>query len=87
MTAIEIAALNRFRDASDVLGQRTILRERFGNFPDDSEGAFHSGSRFQRTPMFQTFRGCEQSQAPFIIQLSKGARKYADKRMIEAMKA
>jgi fructose-bisphosphate aldolase, class II len=31
------------------------------------------------------FRGCDQSQAPFIIQLSKGARKYADKRMLEAM--
>src|SRR5208283_4426608 len=31
------------------------------------------------------FRGCIQSQAPFIIQLSKGARKYADKRMLEAI--
>src|SRR5436190_7192036 len=31
------------------------------------------------------FRGCQQSKAPFIIQLSKGARKYADKRMLEAM--
>ena len=31
------------------------------------------------------FGGCDQSQAPFIIQLSKGARKYADKRMLEAM--
>ncbi|HEY0794096.1 MAG TPA: class II fructose-bisphosphate aldolase [Chthoniobacterales bacterium] len=31
------------------------------------------------------FRGCVASQAPFIIQLSKGARKYADKRMLEAM--
>ena len=31
------------------------------------------------------FRGCIQSKAPFIIQLSKGARKYADKRMLEAM--
>ena len=31
------------------------------------------------------FRGNVQSQAPFIIQLSKGARKYADKRMLEAM--
>src|SRR4051812_17630040 len=31
------------------------------------------------------FRGCLQSQAPFIIQLSKGARKYADKRMLEAL--
>ena len=31
------------------------------------------------------FRGCVESQAPFIIQLSKGARKYADKRMLEAI--
>src|ERR1700737_1138764 len=31
------------------------------------------------------FRGCTESQAPFIIQISKGARSYADKRMLEAM--
>src|SRR6195256_5564425 len=31
------------------------------------------------------FRGNVQSKAPFIIQLSKGARGYADKRMLEAM--
>ncbi len=31
------------------------------------------------------FRGNVQSHAPFIIQLSKGARSYADKRMLEAM--
>ena len=31
------------------------------------------------------FRGNVQSKAPFIIQLSKGARKYADKRMLEAI--
>jgi fructose-bisphosphate aldolase, class II len=31
------------------------------------------------------FRGCMQSQAPFIIQISKGARKYTDKRMLEAI--
>src|SRR5665811_1722833 len=31
------------------------------------------------------FRGNVQSKAPFIVQLSKGARKYADKRMLEAM--
>jgi fructose-bisphosphate aldolase class II len=31
------------------------------------------------------FRGCAESKAPFIIQLSKGARKYADKRMLEAI--
>lgn len=31
------------------------------------------------------FRGCIESEAPFIIQLSKGARKYTDKRMLEAI--
>src|SRR6202166_657523 len=31
------------------------------------------------------FRGNVQSRAPFIIQLSKGARKYSDKRMLEAL--
>src|SRR5438105_15859824 len=31
------------------------------------------------------FRGNVQSKAPFIIPLSKGARKYADKRMLEAL--
>ena len=31
------------------------------------------------------FRGCIASQAPFIIQISKGARKYTDKRMLEAI--
>ncbi len=31
------------------------------------------------------FRGCIDSKAPFIIQISKGARAYTDKRMLEAM--
>ena len=31
------------------------------------------------------FRGNLESQAPFIIQISKGARSYADKRMLEAI--
>ena len=31
------------------------------------------------------FRGTVASQAPFIIQISKGARSYTDKRMLEAM--
>lgn len=31
------------------------------------------------------FRGCVDSQAPFIIQISKGARSYSDKRMLEAV--
>ena len=31
------------------------------------------------------FKGCIASQAPFIIQISKGARKYTDKKMLEAI--
>src|SRR5204862_6245525 len=31
------------------------------------------------------FRGCIDSKAPFIIQISKGARSYTDKRMLEAI--
>lgn len=31
------------------------------------------------------FRGCLDSQAPFIIQISKGARSYTDKLMLEGM--
>ncbi len=31
------------------------------------------------------FKGCITSQAPFIIQISKGARKYTDKRVLEAI--
>src|SRR5690349_15462583 len=31
------------------------------------------------------FKGCISSKAPFIIQISKGARAYTDKRMLEAI--
>src|SRR3954470_18525597 len=31
------------------------------------------------------FKGCTDSKAPFIIQISKGARSYTDKRMLEAI--
>jgi fructose-bisphosphate aldolase class II len=31
------------------------------------------------------FKGCVDSKAPFIIQISKGARAYTDKRMLEAI--
>ena len=45
-------------------------------------GAYNINNLEQTTGLF---RGCVQSKAPFIIQLSKGARKYADKRMLEAI--
>lgn len=31
------------------------------------------------------FRGCAQSKAPFIVQISRGARKYTDKSLLEAL--
>src|SRR6202142_352416 len=31
------------------------------------------------------FKGCIAAKAPFIIQISKGARKYTEKRMLEAI--
>ncbi|MGA0176330.1 MAG: class II fructose-bisphosphate aldolase, partial [Chthoniobacterales bacterium] len=45
-------------------------------------GAYNINNMEQTLGLFQ---GCIDSQAPFIIQLSKGARKYADKRMLEAL--
>jgi len=45
-------------------------------------GAYNINNLEQVNGLFQ---GCVQSQAPFIIQLSKGARSYANKQMLEAM--
>jgi fructose-bisphosphate aldolase class II len=45
-------------------------------------GAYNINNLEQTLGLFQ---GCIASRAPFIIQLSKGARKYADKRMLEAI--
>jgi fructose-bisphosphate aldolase class II len=56
-----------------------LYRVAYGKF---AVGAYNINNMEQ---LLGLFRGCEQSQAPFIIQLSKGARKYADKRMLEAM--
>jgi hypothetical protein len=48
----------------------------------DAIGAYNINNLEQ---ILGLFRGCAESQAPFIIQISKGARNYADKRMLEAM--
>jgi len=45
-------------------------------------GAYNINNMEQTLGLFQ---GCLQSGSPFIIQLSKGARKYANPRMLEAM--
>ncbi|MBV7339536.1 class II fructose-bisphosphate aldolase [Chloroflexi bacterium TSY] len=51
----------------------------YGNF---AVGAYNINNMEQTLGLF---RGNVQSKAPFIIQISKGARKYAEVKMLEAM--
>ena len=45
-------------------------------------GAYNINNMEQAMGLFQ---GCLDSQAPFIIQISKGARDYTNKLMLEGM--
>lgn len=56
-----------------------LYKVAFGKF---ALGAYNINNAEQTIGLF---RGCIDSKAPFIIQISKGARKYTDKRMIEAI--
>ena len=56
-----------------------LYRVAYGKF---ALGAYNINNAEQTIGLF---RGCMESKAPFIIQISKGARKYTDKRMMEAM--
>ena len=56
-----------------------LFKHAYGNY---AVGAYNINNAEQAMGLF---RGCIQSQAPFIIQISKGARKYTEKRMLEAI--
>jgi fructose-bisphosphate aldolase class II len=56
-----------------------LFRVAYGNF---AIGAYNINNAEQTMGLF---RGCLASQAPFIVQVSRGARKYTDKRMLEAI--
>lgn len=56
-----------------------LFRVAYGRF---ACGAYNINNMEQALGLF---RGNQQSAAPFIVQISKGARKYADKRMLEAI--
>src|SRR5580765_7546158 len=56
-----------------------LFRISYGKF---AIGAYNINNAEQAMGLF---KGCLASQAPFIIQISKGARKYTDKRMLEAV--
>lgn len=57
----------------------SLFKQAYGKY---AVGAYNINNAEQ---IMGLFRGNMDSKAPFIIQLSKGARSYTDKRMLEAM--
>lgn len=62
-----------------IVTTKTLFQHAYGKY---ALGAYNINNLEQIMGLFQ---GCIDSRAPFIIQLSKGARGYTDKRMLEAM--
>ncbi len=62
-----------------IITTRELFKVAYGRF---AVGAYNINNMEQTLGLF---RGNLESQAPFIIQISKGARSYADKRMLEAI--
>lgn len=62
-----------------IVTTKELFKLAYGNY---AVGAYNINNMEQTLGLFQ---GCVQSQAPFIIQLSKGARKYANPKMLEAI--
>jgi fructose-bisphosphate aldolase class II len=62
-----------------IVTTKELFRVAYGKF---AVGAYNINNMEQTLGLFQ---GNVDSQAPFIIQISRGARSYADKRMLEAM--
>ncbi|HLA82107.1 MAG TPA: ketose-bisphosphate aldolase [Thermoleophilia bacterium] len=62
-----------------IVTTKELFQVAYGKF---AVGAYNINNMEQTLGLF---RGNLESQAPFIIQISRGARSYADKRMLEAM--
>src|SRR5581483_2778971 len=62
-----------------IVPTRVLFEHAYGKY---ALGAYNINNAEQTMGLFH---GCMDSQAPFIIQISKGARAYTDKRMLEAM--
>ena len=62
-----------------IVGTKKLFQHAYGKY---ALGAYNINNAEQ---VMGLFRGNMDSQAPFIIQISKGARKYTDKRLLEAM--
>ncbi|MGI5868362.1 MAG: class II fructose-bisphosphate aldolase [Kiritimatiellia bacterium] len=62
-----------------IVSTKLLFEHAYGKY---AVGAYNINNAEQ---IMGLFRGCIESQAPFIVQLSKGARSYTDKRLLEAM--
>src|SRR4051812_29797366 len=73
------AACGAPHSAHMIVTTAELYRVAYGRF---AVGAYNINNAEQTMGLF---RGCIESKAPFIIQISKGARKYTEKRMLEAI--
>lgn len=62
-----------------IVTTKDLFKVAYGKF---AVGAYNINNMEQTLGLF---RGCVQSKAPFIIQISKGARAYAEVKMLEAI--
>jgi len=62
-----------------IVSTKVLFDHAYGNY---AVGAYNINNAEQ---IMGLFRGNMDSKAPFIVQLSKGARNYTDKRLLEAM--
>jgi fructose-bisphosphate aldolase, class II len=62
-----------------IVSTKDLFKHAYGKY---AVGAYNINNAEQTMGLF---RGCTESKAPFIIQISKGARSFTDKRMLEAM--
>ncbi len=62
-----------------IVGTRDLFILAYGRY---AVGAYNIFNLEQTVGLF---RGCLDSQAPFILQVSKGAREYTDKRLLEGI--
>ena len=62
-----------------IVSTKMLFEHAYGKY---AVGAYNINNAEQ---IMGLFRGCIESGAPFIIQISKGARSYTDKRLLEAM--
>jgi fructose-bisphosphate aldolase class II len=62
-----------------IVTTKDLFKHAYGKY---AVGAYNINNAEQAMGLF---RGCIESKSPFIIQISKGARSYTDKRMLEAI--